>query len=195
MWLESSSDHLPFAGKDTVKVSASGTEAYKVSFVPTFSGVHTGTITFTNMETGCYVWFSLECRVSDPPQVGAIEVEAVVRTAVEIQVRDYFEVAGLVDRRVVICRRIPMYGGLKSSHMRTQSVADRVPVSAYRTFPECQAAALAQRFLACCTITGMAEQSVLLSRSAGAGSVLASGWLLSGRKRSAQTVMFACRSL
>lgn len=75
------------AGKDTIKVSPGASEPYKVSFVPTFSGVHTGTITFTNAETGQYVWFTLECHVSDPPEVGDIEVEAVVRTAVELQVR------------------------------------------------------------------------------------------------------------
>ena len=75
-----------YAGKQTVVVPAGTTEIYKLYFLPLRSGVFTGTVTFTAADSGQFVWYTLECRVADAPEIEAIDVTAAVRSAVEIDV-------------------------------------------------------------------------------------------------------------
>lgn len=49
------------------------------------SGVFVGSLTFKTSE-GQYVWYSVEVRASEPPEVGSIRVATPVRTAVAISI-------------------------------------------------------------------------------------------------------------
>jgi hypothetical protein len=47
--------------------------------------VYVGSLTFKAAD-GQYVWYSIEVRASEPPEVGTIKVQAAVRTAVAISI-------------------------------------------------------------------------------------------------------------
>jgi len=73
------------SGPETVNMSSSQASSYKLVAAPVRSGLLLGSLNFKAPD-GQYVWFSLEVRASEAPEVGAIDVEAEVRTAVMISI-------------------------------------------------------------------------------------------------------------
>ncbi|KAF5834411.1 flagellar associated protein [Dunaliella salina] len=73
------------SGPETVNVSSSQASSYKLIAAPVRSGLLLGSLNFKAPD-GQYVWFSVEVRASEAPEVGAIDVEAEVRTAVVISI-------------------------------------------------------------------------------------------------------------
>ncbi|KAG2493472.1 hypothetical protein HYH03_008289 [Edaphochlamys debaryana] len=72
-------------GVPSIKVPPGMATQYKITACPQRSGTYNGTITFTTAD-GQYVWYTLEVRASEPPEVATIDVSAVVRTAVSVSV-------------------------------------------------------------------------------------------------------------
>ncbi|KXZ50888.1 hypothetical protein GPECTOR_14g137 [Gonium pectorale] len=72
-------------GVPAVKVPPGMATQYKITACPQRSGTYHGIITFTTAD-GQYVWYTLEVRASEPPEVGVIQVAAQVRTAVAVTV-------------------------------------------------------------------------------------------------------------
>ncbi|GMH42128.1 hypothetical protein BSKO_10047 [Bryopsis sp. KO-2023] len=66
------------SGRESVKVESNSHANYKVTISPPRSGVFHGTLNFET-EKGYYVWFSMEVRASEPPEVGVIEVSTRVQ--------------------------------------------------------------------------------------------------------------------
>ncbi|GFR48569.1 hypothetical protein Agub_g10471, partial [Astrephomene gubernaculifera] len=72
-------------GAPALKLPPGMAAQYKITACPQRSGTYNGIITFTTAD-GQYVWYTLEVRASEPPEVGTIDVRATVRTAVAVSV-------------------------------------------------------------------------------------------------------------
>ncbi|PNW70067.1 hypothetical protein CHLRE_17g704300v5 [Chlamydomonas reinhardtii] len=72
-------------GVPSIKVPPGMASQYKITACPQRSGTYNGTITFTTAD-GQFVWYTLEVRASEPPEVGTIDVRATVRTAAAVTV-------------------------------------------------------------------------------------------------------------
>jgi hypothetical protein len=88
------------AGPAALKLTGVHGGSYKITAAPTRSGVYVGTLTFKTQE-GQYVWYSLEVRASEPPEVGAIAVRAPVHgvTAITIRAANPLPEAATLDVR------------------------------------------------------------------------------------------------
>lgn len=73
------------SGKESLKIDGGGHANYKASVNPPRSGTFHGTLNFET-EKGFYVWFSLEVRASEPPELGVINVSSRVREAVAVEI-------------------------------------------------------------------------------------------------------------
>lgn len=65
------------AGPEVIKASPGQASTYRLTAAPTRSGVYLGSLTFKAAD-GQYVWYSIEVRASEPPEIGVIEVAAKV---------------------------------------------------------------------------------------------------------------------
>jgi len=73
------------SGPEAVKCSPNTATTYKLSVAPYRSGSFLGSITFLAPD-GQLVWYSLEVRASEPPEIGIIDVVTQVRKAVSIRI-------------------------------------------------------------------------------------------------------------
>lgn len=79
------SDIKFLSGRDLLKVEGNGSANYKITMTPPRSGKFYGSINFET-EKGFYVWYSIEVKASEPPELDIIHAEARVREAVSIGV-------------------------------------------------------------------------------------------------------------
>ena len=77
---------LPYvSGAPTVEIGPSGGD-YVFHILSPVGGVMSGSITFTEMETGVIVWYTVEVEVSSPRAESTISVQATVRKAVAVEI-------------------------------------------------------------------------------------------------------------
>eukprot|EP01038_Epipyxis_sp_PR26KG_P008960 gene8960-12082_t len=77
---------LPYlTGDETIEVGPHGAQ-YEFSILSPIGGLLSGYINFTDPESGALIWYTVTVEVSAPNEERMIEAEAVVRTAVAIEI-------------------------------------------------------------------------------------------------------------
>lgn len=82
------SDLRDVKGAPSVSVPSAGGAGvkYPLTFSPLVSGTYFGSITFTNEATKEYIWYTIEANVSPPEPESTLEMSAVVRGAVGVEI-------------------------------------------------------------------------------------------------------------
>lgn len=81
------SDLRDVVGAPNVTVPhANSTGKYPLTFSPLVSGTYFGSITFTNLQTNEYIWYTIEANVSPPEPESTLEMRAVVRSAIAVEI-------------------------------------------------------------------------------------------------------------
>lgn len=81
------SDLRDVVGAPNVTVPQTNSVAkYPLTFSPLVSGTYFGSITFTNLQTNEYIWYTIEANVSPPEPESTLEMQAVVRSAIAVEI-------------------------------------------------------------------------------------------------------------
>eukprot|EP01041_Mallomonas_annulata_P004748 gene4748-9429_t len=78
-------DLMYVSGASTVEVPPQGGE-YVFTVMSPVGGVMTGSITFMEMDSGVIIWYTVEIEVTSPQAESTINIEAVVRKAVVVEI-------------------------------------------------------------------------------------------------------------
>ncbi|CAM9334154.1 unnamed protein product [Discosporangium mesarthrocarpum] len=79
------SDLPGVSGEPTILVPAKGEAEYSLSLCPQFSGVFTGSLTFTG-PAGAVTWFTVEVQTSNPLEEDVVAITTVLRQAVSVEI-------------------------------------------------------------------------------------------------------------
>lgn len=82
------SDLRDVKGAPTTSVPSAGGASvkYQLTFSPIVSGTYFGSITFTNEATKEYIWYTIEANVSPPEPETTLDMHAVVRGAIGVEI-------------------------------------------------------------------------------------------------------------
>uniref|UniRef100_K3X509 Uncharacterized protein n=1 Tax=Globisporangium ultimum (strain ATCC 200006 / CBS 805.95 / DAOM BR144) TaxID=431595 RepID=K3X509_GLOUD len=75
------------ASSITVPSPTGSSVKYPLTFSPIVSGTYFGSITFTNEATKEYIWYTIEANVSPPEPETTLDMRAVVRGAIGVEIR------------------------------------------------------------------------------------------------------------
>ncbi|KAF1327200.1 hypothetical protein FI667_g7790, partial [Globisporangium splendens] len=74
------------ASSITVPSPAGSSVKYLLTFSPIVSGIYFGSIMFTNETTREYIWYTIEANVNPPEPEATLDVRAVVRGAIDVEI-------------------------------------------------------------------------------------------------------------
>lgn len=73
-------------GEEYFTVKKKSYYSYKLMMTPSLGGIYAGSITFTNEETGNYIWYSLEMEAKGLRNIADYEVSSTVRKPAELEI-------------------------------------------------------------------------------------------------------------
>lgn len=74
------------SGPETIKLAPGRTENCKITVAPPRSGTFFGSLTF-QAQDGRFLWYSIEARISAPPEMGTVEVACPVHQALAVVIQ------------------------------------------------------------------------------------------------------------
>eukprot|EP00941_MAST-03F_sp_MAST-3F-sp1_P000816 g816.t1 len=80
------SDLAHVSGPSEIQVGPNGTGNYQLTIHPQLGGTYSGSITFKNLERDSFQWYTVEIRASPPDPEATVDISAVVRKAVAVEI-------------------------------------------------------------------------------------------------------------
>ena len=78
---------IPFvSGEPTIAVPGGQTKEYTMKLSPQLGGQYTGSVNFTHPTTGEFSWYTVEVSVDSPLEEQVLDIAAVVRQAVSVEI-------------------------------------------------------------------------------------------------------------
>jgi hypothetical protein len=78
---------IPFvSGEPDITVPAGGSKDYVMKLAPQLGGAYTGSVMFTHAVSGEFSWYTVEVSVDSPLEESQIDIAAVVRQAVSVEI-------------------------------------------------------------------------------------------------------------